>query len=158
MARIVELAREEGYAAGVREGRTPGRDAASLALENAVEALERTAEELREEAAREAAVLATEIAGYILHQEIESGRYDVERVVREVLRESAVGREECIVHLNPEDVASLEGVKFRAGTKLVEDVDVPRGNVQVSTPRGLMVRDVDDAVRSIRERILADLR
>lgn len=155
--RIVAIAREDGYRAGLAEGRQPGRDSAVDALDRAVEEVGAAREELIEQAARDAAALATDIASHILHQEIGEGRYDIERIVREVLRESGVGRDACTVHLHPADVASLEDVKFRSGTAIEEDIAIVRGNVQVETPRGLMVRDVDGAVRSIRERLLADL-
>lgn len=155
--RVVAIAREEGYRAGLSEGRQPGRDTASEALDRAAEELRALREELIEQAARDAAALATEIAAHLLHKEIDEGRYDIERIVREVLRESGVGRDACSVHLHPTDVASLEGVKFRSGTAIEEDIAIARGNVQIEAPRGLMVHDVDGAVRSIRERILADL-
>ena len=81
----------------------------------------------------------------------------MERIVRETLQAAGVGRGTCVVHLNPSDAARLADVVFRAGTTLESDPEVAPGDVHVTTPRGLLVRDVEAAVASIGERLRGDL-
>jgi len=50
----------------------------------------------------------------------------------------------------------IEGVVFRVGTRLEPDPEVPPGDVHVTTQRGLLVRDVEQALASIAERIEGD--
>ncbi|MCK6445914.1 MAG: flagellar assembly protein FliH [Planctomycetes bacterium] len=133
------------HARGVAEGR-------ALALEQAAGALERATAELEAEHARAAKLaveLALEIARVLLRREAQTGNYDLERIVRETLAVSGVDRGRCVVHLNPEDAKALENLTFRAGTVIEPDVAVARGNVQVSTPRGLLVREFEQALDAI---------
>lgn len=136
-----------------------------LASERAVKALDRAADAL--DKAREAATqtlssqavhLAVEIARTLVRAEIDAGRLNLEVIVREALHASGVGRGACEVHLNPLDAAQLANVKFRAGTLIQSDETVRRGDVQVSTPHGLLVREIPEALRSIHERLLAEIR
>jgi hypothetical protein len=69
--------------------------------------------------------------------------------VRETLSASGVERGPCVVHLHPEDAARLSEVRFRSGTRIEADEGVARGDVQVSTPQGLLVRDLEDCLGAI---------
>jgi hypothetical protein len=62
-----------------------------------------------------------------------------------------------VVHVNPVDAERLADVPFRAGTELEADPGVPAGSVHVTTPQGLLVRDLDQALGSIREHLLGSL-
>jgi hypothetical protein len=62
-----------------------------------------------------------------------------------------------VVHLNPDDLARLEGVRFRAGTRLEADSGVRRGDVHVESALGLLVREIDALLASVGERIAGDL-
>ena len=77
--------------------------------------------------------------------------------MRETLSFSGGARGPCTVHLHPADAGALEGVPFRSGTEIEADPSVPRGSVHVTTPHGLLVRDLDEALRSIGERLLENL-
>ena len=61
------------------------------------------------------------------------------------------------MHLHPDDHARLKGVLFRSGTTLELDPNMVRGDVHLSTPRGLLVRDLDSALEAIREQLLKEL-
>ena len=149
----------EGLLAEARaEGASAERKRAAGALLKAAERLEAYRAEADGAAAHTAVELAVEIARHLLAVEIQAGRHDVERIVRDVLAASGVGRGECVVHLHPDDAAALAGVAFRAGTRLEPDVGVERGDVQVQTPSGLFVRDLSDALDEIGRRIMASLR
>lgn len=148
---------DAAHSAGVAIGRKQDRDQAAQALETACERLDRARESASAQIARTAVELAVEIARTIVRSEIEIGRHGLEGMVREALAASGVGRGACVVHLHPLDAASLADVKFRVGTNVEADEAVLRGDVHVSTPQGLLVREVHDALRSIRERLLAEV-
>lgn len=133
------------FARGVSQGRAEALQHAAGALLRATEALEGE----QDRAAKLAVEMALEIARVLLRREALAGNYDLEAIVRETLAVSGVDRGRCVVHVHPEDAKALESVAFRAGTVIEADVAVSRGNVQVSTPRGLMVREFEQALEAI---------
>jgi len=158
LSRVVEqllvTEHQRGKAAGYAEATTE----AALALDSASERFDQLTEEARGQVSETAVTLALEIARRLLRVEVEAGRYDLEKVVREALAESGTGRRNCTVHLNPKDAERLSEISFRNGTELEADVSVPLGNVHITTPDGLLVRDLDRAVEAIGERIFGELR
>ena len=151
--RLVERARTEAHAAGVQSGLA---EVGGL-LDRLLDAVEEQRAELIDSAARTGVELGLEIARVLLQHETRVGNYNLERIVRETLRESGVGREECVVHLNADDLAVLTKVPFRTGTTLRECHDVARGEVQVDSRFGLLVRNLDGALASIAERLRGEL-
>jgi flagellar biosynthesis/type III secretory pathway protein FliH len=141
------------HAQGVAEGEARAIAGAARALEAAVEAFAAAAVEREQALARDAIELALVVARRILRKEVDAGRYDIERIVRETLAASGAGRGACVVHLHPDDLAALQGVPFRAGTELQADHEVARGEVHVTTARGTIVRDIDAALASIATRL-----
>jgi flagellar biosynthesis/type III secretory pathway protein FliH len=148
----------EKRAAGAAEGAAKERERAARALDAAVLNLEAQRLEASEALAQTAVGLAVEIARELMAVELEAGRHNVERIVREALAAAGGGRGEFTVHLNPADAAALAGVPFRSGTRVAADPGIARGEVQVQTPSGLLVRDLEDALAEIRRRILSSLR
>lgn len=116
----------------------------------------------REEALLEIPTFATrfaqEIALQLLHIQLDQGEHDIEKMVRQTLAESGVGRGECTVHVNPADFERLSDSVWRAGTHVEADPGVAVGTVQVTTPQGLLVRDVDLCVKHAAERIHEHMR
>jgi flagellar biosynthesis/type III secretory pathway protein FliH len=157
LARRARETEEAAFARGRAEGQQSAQAGAAGALLRASESLHAAQEQANADLARDATRLALEIARTLLRTEIDAGRYDIERIVRETLQASGAGRGSCVVHLNPVDVARLEGVVFRVGTRLEADPEVPPGDVHVTTQRGLLVRDVEQALASIAERLEGDL-
>lgn len=145
--------RERYLAQGRAEGERLAIASAAGALQRAAQALEEAGKHASDQVARDSIALGVEIARTLLRHEIDQGRYDLERIVRETLAASNAGRGACVVHLNPADVARLEGVAFRSGTTVEADSEVPPGDVHVTTQRGLLVRDVEQAVSAIAERL-----
>jgi len=131
---------------------------AAGALDQAVEQLEAARTEALENLSGEAVTLAVEIAQHLLRAEIQAGNYDMERIVRDTLATADVGRQSCVVHLNPEDCERLADISFRSSTVLEGDPEVPQGDVHISTQLGLIVRDLDDTLRAIGERLREGLR
>jgi flagellar biosynthesis/type III secretory pathway protein FliH len=130
---------------------------AAAALDAACARLDQAREEAAASLALHAVQLAVEIAQTLVRAEVSAGRHDLEAIVREALAASGVGRGDCVVHLNPLDAAAVADVRFRAGTRIEADEAVRRGDVQVSTPHGLLVREIPEALRSIHERLLGEL-
>jgi flagellar biosynthesis/type III secretory pathway protein FliH len=157
LARRAREAEENAFARGRAEGHQAALAAAAGALLRASDSLQEAQKQGAADVARDATRLAIEIARTLLRCEIDAGRYDIERIVRETLQASGAGRGACVVHLNPVDVARLEGVVFRVGTRLEADPEVPPGDVHVTTQRGLLVRDVEQALAAIAERLEGDL-
>jgi flagellar biosynthesis/type III secretory pathway protein FliH len=153
LQRFVAAREERARAAGLAQGQLEAGAGAAGALDAAAARLD---------AAREAALggvthqvidLAVEIARTLLRVELPEGRYDLEGMVREALSFSGVERGRCVVHLNPQDAQRLSGLSFRSGTAIEADPGVARGSVHITTPQGLLVRDLDEALRAISERL-----
>jgi flagellar biosynthesis/type III secretory pathway protein FliH len=155
-ARAAEAARA-AYERGLAEGREQALASGAAALEATLERLDAAAERAQEELARDAVELAVEIAQCLLMVRLEAGEYDLERVVRGALSDAEVGRGSVVVHLNPDDHERLADALFRAGTELCVDPDLTRGDVRLTTPRGLLVRETGAALTSIREQLLEEL-
>lgn len=130
---------------------------AARALEAAAEALDEARQRAAVALSSDAVSLAVEIASQILKVEIAASNYDLEQIVRSTLAASGIKRGCCVVHVNPEDAAMLDGVVFREQTTLEPDADVERGTVQVETARGVLVREPAAALEEIREQLLEDL-
>jgi hypothetical protein len=85
-------------AEGVAEGERRALEAAAGALARAAAAVDARAEAESARLAESAVALAVEIARFLLKSEIDAGHYDLERIVRETLSYSGVGRGRCVVH------------------------------------------------------------
>lgn len=149
-------AEKRGLTRGLAEGEARALMGAVHRLDEAAVQLLRAREESDRAVAEDSAKLALVIAREIVRKEIDAGHYDIERIVREALHVSGAGRAECVVHLHAEDLKRLSGVAFRSATRLEADPEVSRGDVHVSTPRGVVVRDLDAALASVMERLKED--
>ena len=158
---LAQHAQEQRLAAAHDLGRAEGREelrATSCALvERVCAALDAARERALDEVTSGSVELAVEIARQLLKLHVQAGDYDLERIVRGALDDSGVGRGRCIVHVSLDDMELLDGVTFRAETSVEPDPDLARGEIHVTTPRGLLVRDLESALESIREQLLEDL-
>lgn len=146
-------AREEGR----REGERAALEGPAQRFDEACALLERRLVEAREELAHQAVELALSIAGALTRVELAAGRHDIERIVRDTLAQSGVGRGACVVHLHPLEVERLRHVAFRSGTRIEADEDVPVGSVHVTTPKGLLVHEVEACLTAVAERLRGEL-
>jgi flagellar assembly protein FliH len=147
---------KRGYLRGLAEGEARAMAGAVLRFDAAAVELVRAREHTDRAVAEDAAKLALVIAREIVRREIDEQRYDIERIVRDALHASGAGRSECVVHLHADDVERLQGVAFRSATRLEADPEISRGDVHVSTPRGVVVRDLDAALAAVAERLKED--
>jgi flagellar biosynthesis/type III secretory pathway protein FliH len=148
---------EEAFATGRRRGEEETRAALAATLDAALEEIETLRASAVARLAQDAAQLSVEIARELVRCETRAGRHDIERIVRETLAAASVGRGACVVHLHPKDAARLERVHFRARTQIEADPAVAEGDVHVTTPQGLLVRDLEHALDTIGERLRQEL-
>ena len=100
--------------------------------------------------------LAVEIARKVLMQEIQAGRYEIEPIVKEVLRH-VPNRQDVVVRLHPEDFAACGpareagGQEADAGVRFVADTSVPRAGCVLETPEGNVESAVEDHLDGIAE-------
>ncbi len=150
----IAAAEAVAHAAGYAEAMA----GAAGAFEEAARRLDADREEAVEALSAFATRFACEISRHLLRQNIKDQGHDINAMVRATLAEAGVGRGKCVVHVNPSDAETLKDAPFRSGTTIEADGSIPPGSVQVSTPRGLLVRDVDDCIRHAADRIYSDLR
>jgi len=148
----VELERAEA------RGRAEALAGTGKLMDQAAARLDAARAEAEAELSSFATRFAEEVARQILHIELDKGTHAIETMVRETLGRSGMGRGSCVVHVHPSDAAALGAVTFRSGTTIEADSGVARGSVQISTPQGLLVRDVDLCIRHAAERIHEHMR
>lgn len=150
-------AHDEAFERGRRAGAEELRAELGASLDAALAQIETLRESAVARLAQDAADLAVEIARELVRCETRAQRHDIERIVRETLAASGVGRGACVVHLHPKDAQRMERVHFRARTQIEPDPAVAEGDVHVTTPQGLLVRDLEHALDTIGERIRQEL-
>lgn len=156
-ARAFQRREDEAYARGLEAGRRAAHLELGQGFEAALERLDASRDAALERINHTSIELALGIARQLLRAELPTERYDLEGIVRSTLAFSESGRGPCVVHVHPADAERLADVPFRAGTKIEADTGVPQGSVHVTTPHGLLVRDLDEALRSIGERLTEGL-
>ncbi|MFT7676834.1 MAG: flagellar biosynthesis/type III secretory pathway protein FliH [Planctomycetota bacterium] len=144
---------KEAFDAGREEGLASHLESGRVALEQVAANLDKTLELLPTQAVE----LAVAIASELLAVEVRAESYDLERIVRGALGASDVGRGACIVHVCPADAERLSSMVWRAGTEVEQDPSLKPGDVHITTPRGLLIRELEPALASIREHLLEDL-
>lgn len=157
VARVRRASIDEAYARGLADGERRALERGAGALDAAAERLDEARLKAQPELAQTAIDLAIEIARAVVRCEIAAGHHGIERIVRETLASSGVGRGACVVHVNPADAERLKPIPFRAGTVVEADPEVAPGDVHVTTPHGVLVRDADEVLAAVRDRLHAEL-
>ena len=138
-------------------GRQAQASAAAQAFTQATEELGRVRDEVQAQVGPATVRLALTIAERILRRELAARGYDLEAIVREVLAAADAQRSDCVVRLHPDDVEAGGELGLRSGTRIEPDPGLRAGDVQVETPHGLLVRDVDELWSNIEERLLGEI-
>jgi flagellar assembly protein FliH len=152
-------ARQEGFEAGVAEGRAQVAGAAT-ALAEIAQGVEALAGQLQQDAVREATALAVEVAARVLRAELAARPERVADVVRGAIRRAS-DRSALVARVSPQDLAACraaapEIMEQMGGIARLEVVDDPRvspGSCLLETAAG----DVDATVESQLARILEAL-
>lgn len=149
LAAEVERVRATAEARGREAGRREALDEFGALFEGLQAAASASGERAAAALAARTAQCVVAVAERILCRELDAGRYDIERMVRETLAAAAVGRAPCTVRVHPGDAERLAAVPFRAGTVIEPDAELSPGCVHVESAQGLVARDVDDVLRQV---------
>jgi flagellar biosynthesis/type III secretory pathway protein FliH len=135
------------------EGFASANQSAANVLETASDSLDAARGELQGSLVETAVQLALEIAGSLVRKELAAGNYDIASIVRSVLASTTCSSKKMVLRVNPEDADALADVRFRSGTEVQADPTVRRGDIQLETDQGLLVRNIDECLVSIRENL-----
>lgn len=145
------------FASARAEGLAEAQATSAQALQVAADALDAARAGLADSVAETAAALAVQMLQELLRVELVAQNYDIVEIVRSTIREAGNTPGAMIIHVHPEDAAALSDTPLRTGTQVQADPTIRRGDVHLETPQGLLVRELDECVASIRERILAEV-
>jgi flagellar biosynthesis/type III secretory pathway protein FliH len=126
------------------------------ATETAAHSLEKAAEMLagcRGELEASAVMLAVDIAQELLRVELANGNYDITKIVRDVLATHTGITGSTVLRVNPEDAEALSEMRFRSGTEVQGDPAIRRGDIHFETDQGLMVREMDECLNAVRDKL-----
>lgn len=149
----VEAARLEG----LKDGSASALSGAAASLDAATTAMEAKREECLSEVTSLAVELALGIARRLVRAELAAERHDIEAIVRDVLASTSDGRTTTKIYVSPEDASRLNEVTFRSATEVVSDEAVSTGSVRVETPQGVLVRDIDECMRNLSDRLTKEV-
>ncbi len=102
----------------------------------------------------EIAKLSVEIARKILAQQVQSGDYEIESIVKEALK-NAPTRQDVVVHLNPEDHILCQKAQqdepngALAGIKFISDPNIGRAECLLETPKGIVESLINEHLERI---------
>lgn len=150
--------RERRERAAFEAGRESAVKEAVMRLDAVTAQLRDSNQHVNDTLASDSVELALAIAAELVRCQVENQRHDIEALVRDALSASGVGRGACTVHVSPEDARMLATVPFRSGTRIEADPDVQRACVQIETPQGLLVRDIESALASVAARLREEAR
>lgn len=145
--------REQHDQALRQEGLLTATQELARAFDEATAALEQERTNLLTSLSDMTATLAAEVAQTLLCKELSEGNYDIAAIVRDCLSSTGSSPGETIIHVHPEDAEALSNISFRSGTSVQADPGIRRGNVEVETNQGVLVRDIDERVLAIREQL-----
>ncbi len=158
-ASIVEAKVREARAAGVREGEAAGRSKAAAEMQQAIERLTRSIEEisglrarLRREAEQDLIRLALAIARRVIRRELSVDPDALHGLVLGAL-EKLQGQEICRVRVHPSHAAtvsaSLRQLATASPVEVIPDGTRPPGTVIFETDRGNLDASIESQLREI---------
>jgi len=154
--RIHQQAYQEGFAAGMRDGRAQG-DAFSLHQRELLIELERAMEQFEGVMAEQILALAVEISRQMVRQTIKHDPKVILAVVREALEMLPLSAQGLVLALHPEDAGlvqqMLAELNERSGWRIVEDAHIERGGCRIESSTS----EIDATVESRWKRIVAAL-
>jgi flagellar biosynthesis/type III secretory pathway protein FliH len=127
---------------------------ACQALSGVIDKLNQFCGKLYVEHREEIARLSVEIARKILVQKVEKRDYEIESIIKEVLK-NVPGSRDVIVHLNPEDLEKYQKAQKQeqngvlAGIKLIPDPNIGRAECLLESPKGIIKSLIDDNLERI---------
>ncbi len=123
-------------------------------LRGLIEKVNQFCDKLFAEHREEIAKLSVEIARKILVQKIEKGDYEIERIVKEALK-NAPTHQDVVVHLNREDLVRYQKIQqdeqdgVLTGIKFVSDPNIGRAECLLETDKGIVKSLIDEHLERI---------
>jgi flagellar biosynthesis/type III secretory pathway protein FliH len=158
LARLIARRERTAFEVGERAGRAQAMAQAVVRLDEAAARFDASIQASNATLVSDSVELAIAIAAELVRSEVEARRHGIEALVRDTLHASGVGRATCTVHVSPQDAEALSKLAFRAGTRIESDPDVPCASIQVETPQGLLVRDIESSLASVAARLREEAR
>lgn len=154
--RIQQQAYQEGFAAGMRDGRAQG-EVFSLHMKDLLTELDRSLQRFEGAMAEEILDLALEVARQLVRQSIRANPELVLTVVREAIESLPQLTEHPVLILHPEDakhVRQMLAYEYQESVwRVVEDLHMERGGCRVETSES----EIDATLESRWKRIVAVL-
>lgn len=157
---IERQAREEGFNAGLAEGRAMARrelDAQVARLDALFAAVERPFADLDADVAGDLAVLATIIAERVLGHDIATRPETILEVVRQAVDVLPAGSRQLRIHLHPADAAIVR--EHRTSTEhegtVVDDATLQRGDVRLESEHSRLDARVRTRLAAVVDSVLA---
>lgn len=154
--RIHQQAYQEGFAAGMRDGRAQG-EAFSLHMKDLLTELERALERFESAMAQDILELALGVARQLVRESIRANPQLVLTVVREAIESLPQLTEHPVLILHPEDantVRQMLAYEYQESVwRVVEDPHMERGGFRVETSES----EIDGTLESRWKRIVAAL-
>jgi flagellar assembly protein FliH len=158
---IERQAREEGFAAGYKEGLAQARSeiaARANTFEQLTTALCQPFAELDQQVEQELVALAIAIARQIIRREIKTSPGEVVAVVREAIAALPVGKRSFQVYLHPEDARlvreALALSEEERPWRIIEDSVLTRGGCKVATETSSVDASVEKRLGSVIAQLL----
>lgn len=129
---------------------------ASRALSSAAAKLQELYEQIVAQHREEIARLSIEIARKILMHKVETKDYEIESIVKEVLKKSP-SHQDVVVHLNPEDQAQCQKIQneeingLLASVKLIADPNIGPAECILKSPEGTINLLINEHLEQIGE-------
>jgi flagellar assembly protein FliH len=160
LAALEQQAREEGYAAGLAEGRA----AAQLQLlqrmaqlDALYEAAARPLQVLDEQTGQELTRLATIVASRVIVSELRLAPELIARAVRQAASALPAATRELRVHVHPDDLALLQELgAAESHWQLLADPALARGDCQLESARSRLDARVETRLAAIIDAVLGD--
>lgn len=124
------------------------------ALNEAAADLQEMQKRLMQDAEQQLLDLAFKIAGKILNQEIQAGRYEIDPIVRQAISGISTNQE-IVVYLNPLDLARCKIVQDEGESlgylKFAADPSVEPAHCRVQTQSGTLTGGIDSQMEDLAE-------
>jgi len=128
----------------------------SRALSCAAEKLQKLYEQVVAQHREEIARLSIEIARKILMHKVETKDYEIESIVKEVLKKSP-SHQDIVIHLNPEDLTQCDKIQndeikgLLASVKLIADPNIGLAECILKSPKGTINLLINEHLEQIGE-------
>lgn len=157
---IERQAREEGFNAGLNEGRAMAKrelDAQVARLDALLSAVQRPFADLDGDVAGDLAVLATVIAERVLGYEIATRPERIVDVVRQAVDVLPAGSRHLKIHLNPADASIVREHRSSADHEgmIVDDAALERGDVRLESEHSRLDARVRTRLAAVIDSVLA---